>query len=168
MQKNKVIEIATYIVVPLLMWVVSPLLGKFIDSFYFHYPNIFTSSITILILGSFVIGIGTVLAFWTIYLFKTIGQGTPNPKLPPKVFVVKGPYKFSRNPMAFGGLLILLGESAIYYSPSLFGIACLYGVIIYLNAMYVEEPELKKRFGEPYLDYLKRVPRFFPNPWKRY
>jgi protein-S-isoprenylcysteine O-methyltransferase Ste14 len=41
-------------------------------------------------------------------------------------------------------------------------------VIIYLNAVFVEEPELLERFGEPYEDYLRRVPRFFPNPWKRY
>ena len=68
--------------------------------------------------------------------------------------------------MAFGGLLILLGEAAIYYSPSLLGIALLYGLVIYFNAMFFEEPELKKRFGVPYKDYLKQVPRFFPNPWK--
>jgi protein-S-isoprenylcysteine O-methyltransferase Ste14 len=44
----------------------------------------------------------------------------------------------------------------------------LYGVIIYFNAMLIEEPELINRFGDPYTDYLERVPRFFPNPWKRY
>jgi len=168
MNKNKGIEIATYTVVPLLIWVVSPLLGKFIDSFYFHYPNTLADSILIVLVGTLFTLCGTALAIWTIFLFKTIGQGTPNPKLPPKVFVVSGPYRFSRNPMALGGLLILLGEAAIYYSPSLLGLAILYGVIIYFNAMFIEEPELIDRFGDPYTDYLKRVPRFFPNPWKRY
>ena len=164
--KNKVIEIATYIVVPLLIWVVSPLLGKFIDSLYFQYPNTFAAPISIILLGTFIISCGTTLVAWTIFLFKTKGQGTPNPKLPPKVFIVSGPYGFSRNPMALGGLLVLLGEAAIYYSPSLLGLAILYGVVIYFNAMLVEEPELRKRFGEPYQEYLNRVPRFFPNPWK--
>jgi protein-S-isoprenylcysteine O-methyltransferase Ste14 len=168
MNKNKGIEIATYIVVPLLIWVVSPLLGKFIDSFYSHYPNTLTDSIPLILVGTLLILCGTALAAWTIFLFKTIGQGTPNPKLPPRVFVVSGPYRFSRNPMALGGLLILLGEAAIYYSPSLLGLAILYGVIIYFNAMFIEEPELINRFGDPYTDYLGRVPRFFPNPWKRY
>ena len=41
-------------------------------------------------------------------------------------------------------------------------------IMIYLYIMRVEEPELRERFGSPYEDYLKRVPRFFPNPWKRY
>jgi protein-S-isoprenylcysteine O-methyltransferase Ste14 len=164
--KNKVIEMATYIVVPLLIWVVSPLLGKFIDSFYFYYSNALADSISIILLGTIIILCGAALAAWTIFLFKTKGQGTPNPKLPPKVFIVSGPYGFSRNPMALGGLLILLGEAAIYYSPSLLGLAILYGVVVYFNAMIIEEPELKERFGEPYTDYLERVPRFFPNPWK--
>ena len=168
MNKDKVIELATYIVVPLLMWVVSPLLGKFIDSFYFYYPNALADSISIILLGASVILCGTALVAWTIFLFKTQGQGTPNPILPPKVFVVSGPYRFSRNPMALGGLLILLGEAAIYYSPSLLGLATLYGVVVYFNAMFIEEPELRERFGEPYTDYLERVPRFFPNPWKWY
>ena len=168
MTKNKVIELTTYILVVLAMWVVSPLLGKFVDSFYFHYPNILADSIPIILLGVCIILLGTVLVVWTIFLFKTKGQGTPTPKLPPKELVVSGPYKFSRNPMALGGLLILVGEAVLYYSPSLLGIAVLYGVIIYFNAMFMEEPELRQRFGESYEDYLKQVPRFFPNPWKRY
>ena len=68
--------------------------------------------------------------------------------------------------MSLGGLLILLGEAAIYFSPSLLELATLYGVVVYFNAMFIEEPELRTRFGEPYTDYLERVPRFFPNPWK--
>ncbi len=168
MSKNKVIELATYIIVPLAMWVVSPLLGKFIDSFYFHYSNALADSISIILFGAFIILLGTVLAVWTIFLFKTKGQGTPNPKLPPKVFVVSGPYRLSRNPMALGGLLILLGEAIVYYSPSLLGLAILYGVVVYFNAMFIEEPELRERFGDPYKDYLERVPRFLPNPWKWY
>jgi protein-S-isoprenylcysteine O-methyltransferase Ste14 len=160
--KNKIIEIATYIIVPLLFWVVSPCLGKFFDSLYFNYANVFAKLTTVIISGLLIIVIGTIIVFWTIFLFKTKGHGTPNPILPPKNFIIDGPYKYSRNPMALGGLLILLGESAIYFSPSLLGLTILYGVIIYLNAMFVEEPELINRFGEPYKKYLKNVPRFFP------
>lgn len=166
MQKNKVVELATYVLVPFAIFVVSPLLGKFVDSFYFHYPNVFADSLPIVLFCALVIVCGTALVLWTIFLFKTIGQGTPNPTLPPKVFVVSGPYRFSRNPMALGGLLQLLGEAAIYYSPTLLAIAIIFFAVVYFNAMLIEEPELRKRFGEPYKDYLKRVPRFFPNPWK--
>ena len=167
MNKNKTIEIATYVVVALAIWVISPLLGKLLDSLYFNYPRILASSILITIIGVFIILLGTLLVIWTIYIFKAKGKGTPNPKLPPKEFIATGPYRFSRNPMALGGLLVLLGEAAVYFSPSLLGISALYGLIIYLNAVFVEEPELRKRFGTPYEDYLKQVPRLFPDPWKR-
>lgn len=168
MSKDNVIELATYIGVALAIWVVSPLLGKFIDSFYFDYPHVLADSTPLLVFGICVTLLGAFLAFWTIYLFKTKGQGTPNPSLPPKVFVVSGPYRISRNPMALGGLLVLLGQAVVYNSPSLLGIGILYGVIIYLYIKRTEEPVLKERFGAPYDDYLERVPRFFPNPWKRY
>jgi protein-S-isoprenylcysteine O-methyltransferase Ste14 len=168
MSKSKFIELATYIGSFLAFWVASPLVGKFIDSFYFRYPDVLAGSILVILVGAFLALVGAVLAFWTIFLFKTKGRGTPNPKLPPKVFIISGPYRISRNPMALGGLLILLGEAVFYYSPSLLVIAILYGVVIYLNAKFVEEPELRERFGKPYDDYLKRVPRFFPNPWKWY
>ena len=163
--RNKAIEVITYVIVFLAIWVVSPILGKLLDSLYFNYPNVLASSIQIILPGIVIISLGTILALWTIFLFKTKGQGTPNPKLPPKKFIVCGPYKFTRNPMALGGLLILSGEAVFYFSPSLLAIAVLYGVIVYLNAMYVEEPELRIRFGNAYEDYLKQIPRFFPNPF---
>jgi len=168
MNRDTAIELSTYIRVGLAIWLLVPLLAKFIDSLYFHYPKVLVDSIPLLVLGICVTLLGAVLAFWTIYLFKTKGQGTPNPTLPPKVFITSGPYRISRNPMALGGLLILVGEAVVYNSPSLLGFAIAYGVIIYLYIMRVEESQLRERFGEPYDDYFKRVPRFFPNPWKRY
>jgi protein-S-isoprenylcysteine O-methyltransferase Ste14 len=89
----------------------------------------------VLILGSIITVIGVILVFWTIIHFKTKGQGTPNPKLPPKKLIIGGPYEYSRNPVALGGLLILLSESAIYHSPSLLGIS------IYVRRKYYDEPE---------------------------
>jgi protein-S-isoprenylcysteine O-methyltransferase Ste14 len=167
MIRLKVMEVSTYIGVALAIWVVSPALGKFIDTFYFPYPKLLTDSVITLLAGVCVVLLGTMLVVWTIVLFKTRGHGSPNPKLPPKELVISGPYRFSRNPMALGGLLTLVGEAMVYYSPSLLGIGVLYGIIVYLNAKFVEESELKKRFGAPYEEYLKRVPRFFPNPWKK-
>jgi protein-S-isoprenylcysteine O-methyltransferase Ste14 len=168
MDKNKIIEIATYIVVGLAIWVVSPLMGKFIDTFYFNYPKILTDAPLFMVGGLLLILLGCCLTGWTIWLFKIKGQGTPNPKLPPKTLIISGPYKFSRNPMAFGGFLTLLGEGLVYYSPSLGVIALAFAVIIYLNAMLVEEPELRRRFGAPYEEYLQQAPRFLPNPFKFY
>jgi protein-S-isoprenylcysteine O-methyltransferase Ste14 len=166
LNRNRIIEIATYVLVGGAFWIASPLLGKFLDSLYLSYPSIFADSIALITTGILLLVPGMILALWTIILFKTRGEGTPNPKLPPKNFIVCGPYRISRNPMALGGLLIMLGESAVYYSPSLLGLSIVYGIVIYLNAKNIEEPELKRRFGKPYAEYLERVPRFFPNPFK--
>ena len=160
--RNRIIEVMTYIIVPIAFLVISPFLGKYIDSKFFNNAQIITSNIYVLSVSILVIICGLSLIFYTIFLFKTIGKGTPNPKIPPKEFVVKGPYKLIRNPMALGGTILLIGESLFYYSIFLFIITVLYTVIIYFNAKFIEEPELIKRFGKPYEDYLKQVPRFFP------
>jgi len=168
MKRDKIIEIVTYIVVGLAIWVISPLLGKWLDTFYFNYTQIFAASVTAILAGLLLILMGCMLTGWTFFLFKVKGRGTPNPTLPPKTLIVTGPYQYSRNPMAVGGFLTLLGEAFVYYSPSLLVIALSFALIVYLNAMYVEEPELRRRFGTPYDEYLRQVPRFFPSPFKLY
>lgn len=160
--KDNVIGLTTVIAVQAVIWVIAPLLGKYIDSFYFHYPHVLADSTFVIILGVCVILLGALLGAWTIILFKVKGKGTPNPAFPPKEFIVTGPYKFSRNPMVMAGLLIMIGESIFYFSPSTFGLAILFVLSLYLYIRNVEEPELKERFGQPYDDYLKNVPRFIP------
>lgn len=162
MKRESVIEIATYITVFLAIWVVCPWLGKFLDHFYYPYPELFSNSLLLLLVSGTIAILGYSLAVWSIVVFKTIGRGTPNPKVPPKELVISGPYKYSRNPMAFGGFVFLLGEAGVYQSPSLVGLAILYAVILYLNVVYIEEPVLRKRFGQSYERYCETVPRFLP------
>jgi protein-S-isoprenylcysteine O-methyltransferase Ste14 len=167
-KRERIIEIATYIVVFMAMWVISPWIGKLLDGLYYSYRGIFSHSLPVFLIGGIIAVVGLSLVIWTIVVFKVIGKGTPNPKLPPSELVVAGPYLYSRNPMALGGFLFLLGESGIYQSPSLSGIAVLFAIILYFNAVYIEEPELRKRFGQSYEAYCKSVPRFLPNPfWRR-
>lgn len=162
MKRARVMEVATYVMVFLAMWIISPWIGKLLDRLYYPYPRLFSSSVPLLLAGGTVAILGFSLVLWTITVFKISGKGTPNPKLPPTELVISGPYRYSRNPMALGGFLFLLGEAGIYQSPSLAAIAGLFLVILYFNAMYVEEPELRKRFGQPYERYCKIVPRFLP------
>jgi len=167
MNKDKIKEIITYIIVPTAFLVISPVLAKIIDNLFISNNYIISSNVIVIISGLVLVILGSILVFWTIFLFKKYGKGTPNPTIPPKEFVVIGPYKYVRNPMALGGTIILLGEALIYYSLSLLTMTILYTVILYLNAKYIEEPELKKRFGEKYNKYLSVVPRFFPKLFNR-
>jgi protein-S-isoprenylcysteine O-methyltransferase Ste14 len=167
MKRENVIEMATYFMVFLAMWVISPWIGKLLDRLYYPYSGLFSNSTPILLAGGIVATFGFGLVLWTIVVFKTQGKGTPNPKLPPTELVISGPYQYSRNPMALGGFLFLLGEAGIYQSLSLAIIAGLFIVILYFNAVYIEEPELRKRFGQPYESYCEVVPRFFPKLSRR-
>jgi protein-S-isoprenylcysteine O-methyltransferase Ste14 len=81
--------------------------------------------------------------------------------------VVRGPYRYVRNPMISGVILFLFGEACLLLSPPHLAWA---GAFLALNLIYiplVEEPQLARRFGESYRDYCRHVPRVIPRfrPW---
>jgi protein-S-isoprenylcysteine O-methyltransferase Ste14 len=118
--------------------------------------------------GVALIGAGLVLVSWTIALFARIGKGTLAPWDPTARLVVAGPYRHVRNPMISGVLAILLGEAALFGSAALL---VLFGAVFLVNAFYfplVEEPGLRRRFGDDYEAYSANVPRWLPRlrPWE--
>ncbi|MBN1384384.1 MAG: isoprenylcysteine carboxylmethyltransferase family protein [Elusimicrobia bacterium] len=111
---------------------------------------------------------GLVLSVWTSTLFLKFGEGTPAPWDPPKKMVIRGPYRYVRNPMITGVLLILLAESILLKS---WQIAVWTAVFFIGNSIYFplsEEKDLEKRFGDEYRNYKKNVPRWIPRlrAWK--
>jgi protein-S-isoprenylcysteine O-methyltransferase Ste14 len=52
--------------------------------------------------GMIMVTIGTMIALWCVFTFVFIGKGTPAPFDPPRKLVVRGPYRFVRNPMYIG------------------------------------------------------------------
>jgi protein-S-isoprenylcysteine O-methyltransferase Ste14 len=91
------------------------------------------------------------------------GRGTPAIWDPPREFVSRGLYRMVRNPMYIGIELILTGEACFFQSPSLLLIAFLMGIIFHLFVIFSEEPTLKKKYGDSYLQYCMKVPRWFPH-----
>jgi protein-S-isoprenylcysteine O-methyltransferase Ste14 len=61
-------------------------------------------------------GIGLTLASWSIALFMQVGKGTPAPWEPPQRLVIRGPYRYVRNPMISGTLFVLLAEAMFFRS----------------------------------------------------
>jgi protein-S-isoprenylcysteine O-methyltransferase Ste14 len=114
------------------------------------------------------IALGLALLVSTIKLFVSVGRGTLAPWDPTTRLVVRGPYRYVRNPMISGVLFILLGEAALINSiPLLVWSAAFFAV----NAIYfplVEEPGLARRFGDDYERYKANVPRWLPRmrPWR--
>ncbi len=114
-------------------------------------------------LGIISLAIGGTLALWCVTLFLTIGEGTPVPVHPPKRFVVRGPYAYTRNPMMTGAWLVLLGEALLLHSFVLLLLVVF--VAIPGGVLFViryEERDLEERFGNDYVEYKKKVPRWIP------
>jgi protein-S-isoprenylcysteine O-methyltransferase Ste14 len=86
----------------------------------------------------------------------------------PREFIVTGPFRFVRNPMSIGGVVLLFGIALCYRSACALGVAAAMFLVSHLVAVYVEEPGLEKRFGESYREYRRNVRRWLPRvtPWQ--
>lgn len=110
--------------------------------------------------GTVMIAFGLLVYLWCVWEFISRGQGTPAPYDPPKFLVAQGLYQFSRNPMYVGVTSILFGEALFFKSLSLTFYASLVLLAFHLRIIYYEEPTLKQLFGEAFITYCQRVPRW--------
>jgi len=106
--------------------------------------------------------IGMVILLWSFWNFLIEGRGTPAPIDPPKELVAVGFYRYVRNPMYVGVLLILIGHFLWFKNVWLIVYAAVAFLIVHLFVTLYEEPTLKRKFGAGYEEYLKKVPRWIP------
>jgi protein-S-isoprenylcysteine O-methyltransferase Ste14 len=117
--------------------------------------------------GGTVVGTGLIVVSIAVILycsglFSRLGRGTPVPIEPPQHLVITGLYRYSRNPMYVAQVAILLGLFLYRGELSLAGHAAIYAGVVQGWVVWREEPELRRRFGEEYLRYAQRVPRWIP------
>jgi len=106
--------------------------------------------------------VGVAVLLWCFWDFLVKGRGTPAPIDPPKELVVSGLYKFVRNPMYVGVLMVILGHFLWFGYWWMLGYAFVVYLAFTLFVMFYEEPHLQSTFGEAYINYMKRVPRWLP------
>lgn len=111
-------------------------------------------------LGLFPLLAGLTICLWCFWDFIIKGEGTPSPFDPPKQLVVAGLYRYVRNPMYIGIVLVILGEAVICSSVPLTFYLIILIVFFHISVVYYEEPKLKSEFGEKYDNYLFSVPRW--------
>jgi protein-S-isoprenylcysteine O-methyltransferase Ste14 len=120
-------------------------------------------------------GIGTVVTGATLTLvcgamLSTRGIGTLRGQewFMPREFVATGPFRFVRNPMSLGGVILMTGIALCHRSASGLGLAAALFLVFHLVVVYQEEPGLQKRFGESYQEYQRNVRRWVPRltPWQ--
>lgn len=97
---------------------------------------------------------GVIFALW--------GKGTPLPLDTATQLVVRGPYRFVRNPMAVAGIGQGISVGIVYGSPWVILYSLAGAVLWHIFARPWEEQDLELRFGEPYSSYRKAVPLWVP------
>ena len=118
------------------------------------------------ICGMMIGAVGAAIALWCIFTFVVVGKGTPAPFDPPRRLVIRGPYRFVRNPMYIGAALALLGAALFYKSTSIAIYAGLFLVAMHLFVVGYEEPTLRRTFGADYQAYCRGVGRWWPRRMK--
>ena len=111
-------------------------------------------------LGLFLFLVGAAVLFDCIIRFAVQGEGTLSPVDRTKKLVVSGLYGYSRNPMYWGVMLVLIGEALFFESGGLWIYLLFIFAAFTLFILLVEEPRLKKDFGEQYNEYRKKVRRW--------
>lgn len=110
---------------------------------------------------------GGAIYAWCVWDFAAFGRGTPAPIDAPKRLVVRGLYRFTRNPMYLGVLTVLLGWVVSFPSLTLAGYAFAVGTCFHLFIALYEEPHLRRQFGADYELYRARVGRWLPRAGRR-
>ncbi len=108
------------------------------------------------------IAAGATLYFSCLWVFATVGQGTPGPWDAPRCFVAVGQYAWVRNPIYIAALLVVVGEAWLFQSLPVLIYAAALALGFQLLVVGYEEPTLRHRFGADYEAYRQRVPRWIP------
>ena len=110
--------------------------------------------------ASALILVGAAILLQSVWHFFAEGRGTLAPVDPPKVLVVQGAYRFTRNPMYNGVIAVLAGEACLFTSRHLLIYAVGVFLVMHLFVVLYEERTLEARFGESYRTYKRVVPRW--------
>lgn len=78
------------------------------------------------------------------------------------VLATSGPYRYTRNPLYAGSIVLAVGLVIAADSWLLALLAGLMLVAVYLPVIRQEEAGLAARFGEEFATYVAQVPRLFP------
>ena len=91
-------------------------------------------------------------------------RGTPAPVFPTQELVVRGLYRYVRNPMYVGVATLLIGQALFAGSGLLLVYAASVVVVFHLFILIYEEPALRRQFGDSYVAYCRTVRRWLPGP----
>jgi protein-S-isoprenylcysteine O-methyltransferase Ste14 len=111
--------------------------------------------------------LGASVYAWCVFDFASFGRGTPAPIDAPRRLVARGLYRFVRNPMYVGVLLVIAGWVLRSGSAALLLYGAGVALAFHLFVVLYEEPVLRRSFGGEYEAYCSRVGRWLPRLGRR-
>jgi protein-S-isoprenylcysteine O-methyltransferase Ste14 len=113
--------------------------------------------------GGVLFVLASTIGLWSAYTMSVHGRGTPLPLATAREFVVVGPYRWLRNPMAFAGIAQGVGV-ALWRDDSWVMLYALAGSQAWhWLARPPEERDLLERFGERYARWRVMQPLWVPH-----
>lgn len=113
-------------------------------------------------IGCLLVLLGASIYAWCVWDFATFGRGTPAPIDAPKKLVVRGLYRYTRNPIYTGVLTVILGWATLFGAFELVPYAVGVGAFFQMLVVVFEEPQLRAEFGSEYEQYCAHVGRWLP------
>jgi protein-S-isoprenylcysteine O-methyltransferase Ste14 len=118
-------------------------------------PDWLTRGLGWLVMAGAIIGLGG----WAVVTMRRTGQ-SENPWRPSTSIVTTGPFRRTRNPMYLHMLLVALGAAILFRNVWVVLLIPVGGWVLLRLAILPEEAYLERKFGEEYLAYKRRVPRW--------
>lgn len=107
----------------------------------------------VLIVAGFILGAGSAL------FFRKLGTN-PRPGARATQVVTSGPFRFTRNPMYIALTTMLIGVAILLGSFSPLAVIPVFFLLVRNLFVLKEEKLMEQWFGESYLEYKKRTPRW--------
>jgi len=146
--QKKIIPPVYLLLTTILMWTLHKLTPVF---FLFTSPEKYTGFLFVLV--------GMLMVVWNASRFKKVGT-TIKPFQESSFLLQRGMYRYSRNPIYLGMVVVLLGISIVLGSVTPFFLIPFFVWLIQIRFIIKEEQMLENTFGEPYLQYKARVRRW--------
>jgi protein-S-isoprenylcysteine O-methyltransferase Ste14 len=120
------------------------------------------------VIGALLIAAGVPVLLESFGRFALQGVGTPAPIFPTQHLVVKGFYRYVRNPMYVAVVSAILGQALLLGNIRVLAYAIFVWLAMHLFVLIYEEPTLRKSFGAEYETFCAHVPRWIPrfSPWR--
>ena len=138
------------------IWGMAMLLAAYAAGLILAAPVIFRSTPLAVLIGV----LGFLLAAWGRRIF-AVEETDIIPASPTnKTLVTRGPFRYTRNPMYSGLVLMALGFALYFGTLPFYAVPVLLFLLCNFSFIPFEEAKMQRQFSDQYTDYLRRVRRW--------